>query len=1274
MLKTILLNLALSNSCIPKLHEMKTILFFLLLLGNYETYAQNSSYEKAWKALNENKRTEAEAILQQAMKEPATAADAYITNLYLQTYNGKDDKINDFENSFYDKVANPYPYVFSLWFNRAVLGVYGKKTKDEQLKLMERIIADAKAPGTLVAAANYQKELNLIFSAAFDKAPFYSEKVGSIRNWQFTGPFENLSESGIYKDYGPLQHPEPDAVFKSLSNANVKWFSPTVESPDGWTSFSYQFNRWPAVVYAQSFVTAPSDQSVYCNVGFSGAIKVWINDELVISEFKELTSELDHYTVKCDLKKGANRVLVQLSYTNSNYPNFALRFTDEKYKAIPDIKGSSTFAAYPKSAGQKKHAVIPHFAQKYFEDKISAQPDNPVNYLLLADVFMRSNQLLDARKVISTALDKATTNSLLRMKLLEILTKENNRTLLLEELEKIKQSDPESLVVFEVNLKQLFENEKYSDCAAELAKRKKIYGEDDVSAGYEILLLEKDKKYDEMMKVAENMYEKNPENAKLIAMMYTIKKDVNQDKKGAMKVFEKFMKDNYNYDVYINYANILIEQGDIKEGIALKEKLIQIFNYDPNGPYNLAKYYFGVKQYDQAEKLLEKSLALSPYNEVYWEFMGDIKSERKNTVDALKAYNRSLEFNPNQYDLLSKIRKTLGKPEISKLFPQIDIDKSITEDKPDEAKNTDYGYYYILDQQDAVVYPDGANEKYLTTIVKITNDDGVERYKEWAIGYNNSETLLIEKSEIVKPGKTKIQGERNGNEIVFTNLEVGDVVVIKYRLQSNASGRFAKEYWDKYYFGGQIYSAFSRYNLLVPSGLKIDYTFINSNLKPTISEVEDFKQYSWVTEKPTPMEDEPLMPLVGDAGPVLHITTLPSWQNIADWYSDVVNNKSEEDFEILALYKKLFPEGNHTLSEFQKAKIIYEYIEANIRYSSVSFRQSGLVPQRASATLTTRLGDCKDLSNLFVTLAHMAGINAQMVLVNTRDNGQNDILLPSVEFNHCIAKAVLDKKSYYIELTDNYLPFASLPNTLNGATALEIPSKSVNEKAVLIKLKAGNRTRDIIKRKIDIQPRENDLELQVTIIMNGAFSSGVRSDYRNLENEKQKQELEKVLARNYKNNVRLEKVTFTDLDKLNDSVEYSYKYRVKNEIAEIGSMKTFKIVYPDIIASLDYFSADERKYPIEYWNYENADEYETSVNVTAPDGSKFVELPKSETITFHDMKYIIQYTLKAPGKLTITRKFTNNRVQQILPVDYDAFKNFFEKIVKAEQKFIAYKP
>lgn len=1252
---------------------IKYLVSFLCILS-VAASAQTGNYEKAWKALNENKRDEAGQYLQSALSEnnQVTFQDAYITNLYLQTYNGKEKEVTDFTKNFYSKVTNAYPYIYALWFNDAVVGGYGKKERDRQVDLITQLISDEKAPGTLVAAANYQKGMHYLFSNEFNKSQGHYNAVGNIRNWQYTGPFENLSQSGFFKNYGPLEHPEPGATFKSITNADVKWFSPPAEITDGWTPASFQFDNTTAVIYAQNFVNAPADQPVYCNIGVSGSIKVWINDELVLSESKERNTEMDAFAIKCDLKKGVNRVLVQLGYTRNSYASFSLRFTDERRRPLPDISGSSVYAPYSKGSGSKKFTTEPHFAEAFFQDKIKSQPDNLVNYLLLADVYLRSKKVIEARNLITEAIEKAPANSLLKMKMVEILIKEENRTLLLEEVEKIKQADAESLVVLDLKIKELFDAQKFEDGTEVLEKRIRLYGEDISTGAYKIQLLAHEKKYEELVREAEKLFSKYPNSSKFISLMYNIKKEVYKDKKAAMKVYENFMKDNYDYEVYEEYAAIQSELGNNDKALDIKKKLAESFPYAPSGYYKLAQYYFSAKKYDKAEEYTAKAIALAPYNETYWEYMGDIKSEKNASAEALEAYNKSLLYDPNQYTIINKIRKLNGKSELNKMFPEPDIEKAIKEDDIAQAKNTDYGYYYILDQKEVIIYPGGANEEYFTYIIRITNEKGVDRYKESSISYGNSQSLLIEKAEVIKKNRSKIDGERNENEIVFTNLEAGDVVVFKYRLRSYVYGRFAKEYWDRYYFGGQIYTAVTRYSILAPSDLKLNYVFNNSSIKPTIKDAENFKEYTWEMIKPEPEKDEPLMPSMVDIGTILHVTTIPSWNEIGNWYSDICNNKAEEDFEIIALYKKLFPDGQKPMTQFQKAKIIYEYIESNIRYSSVSFRQSAYVPQRPSATLTTRLGDCKDLSSLFVTLARLAGIEAQMVLVDTRDNGEKEIMLPGVDFNHCIVKATLDNKKYYVELTDNNLPFISLPNNLNGAAILEIPYKNNTDKSELQYLKADNRTRDISKRYMDIAVTDADLTITTRTVKYGNLSSSVRDEYKSLDNEKQLKDMEKAVANGYKNNVKMELVKFKELDKLADSAEYTYKFKVKNEVSEIGSIKTFRITYADVVASLDNFSAETRTYPIAYWSYEDADAYETVVNITAPAGTKFIEVPASETYTFKDMKFSIQYTLKTPDKMQIIRKFSNNR-QNIPAADYAAFKAFFEKIVKADQKFIAFK-
>ena len=91
------------------------------------------------------------------------------------------------------------------------------------------------------------------------------------------------------------------------------------------------------------------------------------------------------------------------------------------------------------------------------------------------------------------------------------------------------------------------------------------------------------------------------------------------------------------------------------------------------------------------------------------------------------------------------------------------------------------------------------------------------------------------------------------------------------------------------------------------------------------------------------------------------------------------------------------------LTDLQKARTIYDFIEANVSYSNVPFMHGPIIPQKASRTLNTKLGDCKDVSTLFVALCNEVGLKANLILVDTRDNGERHLNLPSVDFNHCIA-------------------------------------------------------------------------------------------------------------------------------------------------------------------------------------------------------------------------------------------------------------------------------
>ena len=80
--------------------------------------------------------------------------------------------------------------------------------------------------------------------------------------------------------------------------------------------------------------------------------------------------------------------------------------------------------------------------------------------------------------------------------------------------------------------------------------------------------------------------------------------------------------------------------------------------------------------------------------------------------------------------------------------------------------------------------------------------------------------------------------------------------------------------------------------------------------------------------------------------------SLNSWKDIANWYSDLVKKVAVSDKVTDKAFLEIFPNGNNGLSQYETAEKIYNYIEKNVKYSSVDFRQSGYIPQKPSKTLS----------------------------------------------------------------------------------------------------------------------------------------------------------------------------------------------------------------------------------------------------------------------------------------------------------------------------------
>lgn len=1243
---------------------LKTITAALLgLLCVAHSYAND--YDDAWKAIKTKDFKTARELLQKATRNPATALDAYLTLLYIQTYQGKETEIEGLKGAL---LANPNKnaYVYSLWFNGAILGNYGKK-EPHQLSLLNTIINDNSFNGTIRTAAHYGRAMHHVFSHEFEKARPEWAAMNAISDWQLAGPFENISGSGFNNTNGPITTADASVNFKGANNADITWFTPTTLNNEGWV-FTYPHIPQPsAIVYAQAFVNAPEDMKVTLNAGCNGSLKIWVNDGLVLTEAKERVTELDYYKNDCQLKKGYNRVLVQLGYTSNTRPNFIVRLSDENGSAIKGLQATSRVLPYAKGSDAASNTSTRHFAETFFEKRIDADPSNLLNYILLSQTYLRDERTTESRQVIEKALQLSPDNPLLKLELILCLSKAGNRTVLMQEIEWLKENDPESFFNYTIKINNLISEEKYNDADEWLAKFTEQYGETENATQKKIEILAKQEKYETLVKLIQTAYASHPENTEFVNMMYRYKKQVVKDPKASFAVYEKYLRDNYNYAIFTNLADAYKTQGINDKYLDMLKELWAFSPYDPAYSTAISNFYYEQQNFQKALDYAKESLKLAPFTGRYWENLATIQEALHKKEDAIESLKKTIYYDRTNYEARKKLSVLQHKAELYKLVPDNDAYTVIKK----ATAETKYDFSYLMDEKSVIIYDEGASEEYIHYAVKVHTQKGIDSWKEIYLNFNSdNQSLLVEKCEVVKSNGSKVPAERNDEHVVFTGLEPGDAIHVKYRVQNFSTGRLGREFWDKFNFNAFMPSVSGTYTLIAPQNFVFNATVQNSQLQPTIKQVDDYKVYSWVTNNLPPLKSEPVMPPLNDVGITLHISTLKSWADVANWYSDISYQNTSSNYELETVYNEIFGRVT-TTSNLQKAKLIYEYILSNIRYSSVSFRQSGFVPQDVSKIITTRLGDCKDLSTLFVALAAKAGIPAQLVLIDTRDNGSKDMVLPSMEFNHCIALAKIDGKEYYLELTDNNLPFGSLPYNLEGALSLLIPPHGQKATGELKPLVATNRTKDQLLRNVQVTLSGKDQKLSMQVSRIGSLVSGWRNDYATLTEEQQKESFEQMISNGYKNPVKLESLSFTNLNNLRDTLQYRYDFTVKNEVIEAGSMKMIKVPFTDLVATLDNFSSEKRDFPIEYWKYENTDVYETQVTIQLPAGQKFLEIPANQNLSFQNSTYSIQY-VKDGEKLKVIRKAKMQR-NNILPADYAAFKKFFTDIVEAESKYVVFR-
>jgi hypothetical protein len=223
----------------------------------------------------------------------------------------------------------------------------------------------------------------------------------------------------------------------------------------------------------------------------------------------------------------------------------------------------------------------------------------------------------------------------------------------------------------------------------------------------------------------------------------------------------------------------------------------------------------------------------------------------------------------------------------------------------------------------------------------------------------------------------------------------------------------------------------SSYTLKVPKGYGIRYKEYSLPKSVEKSSTKENDIYSWSLSNLIAGIDEPFSSIDKYEFPYLKIApnsfvlgdskgSAETWKELGIWSSNLNKDRDKLPEATVTKLKELTA---NCKTDFEKVKIVYEFMQQKTRYVNVAIGIGGWQPFDAATVDKTSYGDCKALSNFTKSLLSVVGIKSYYALNKAGSDANSvDRSFPSSQFNHAFVCVPLEKDTVWLECTSQRLP------------------------------------------------------------------------------------------------------------------------------------------------------------------------------------------------------------------------------------------------------------
>jgi Tfp pilus assembly protein PilF len=1229
-------------------------------------YAVDSNrISAAFSAWREFRIPEAERLFRQELAENPTSPRALCGLFELLRYRQKSDEANLLLPRI---TQTPWgsPFLLSAWGTVSSTNQRSQPVP-EILAMLEHVAnGGGEASGIMPALALEHLGLHALTQGRLSESEAIFSKIGAIEQWAVIGPFDNVSSSGFDKHYPPEATFE-QTTYTGRGNLPVKWFEIPAIRRDKWVDFEYYYSVGQDIYYANTFVFAENSQPLQLRVGTSGSVKVLLNDAVIFQDENEKNNGYDTYILPVLLNKGWNRILFKVGSAEITRCNVAARLTTPDGKAATGLRFSATQQNYNRSSSGIV-ALVENFAVRYFRELLNTDPSDPLATLALAHIYLLNDQHIEAELLLREGLKHWPDAPFFQTLLADCYARSGQQEEFTTLRDLLRKSDSLYVPGMLSGFTDALRNEDYATAESIVQWYRDSYGDTPVSYAMRLQTLAGKNAVDQLISVIEEAYHRFPGSWEFAKAYSDVihKRTANRD--SVLSILRNSLEYTHSALQYFEIGELCLSFSDIagwesNVKAAIQRQPVACGYYEA-----VANQYLAMQKPDSALPYIQKALAISPQAARFHRTCARIHRALGNITLAREEFWAAILYNPSDFDTRAELRAFEGKPSIFAGFPQLASD-SIIKQAPKENAYPDKDYVILAEEQKRVFYENGAQEYTMEFIVRLFTADAVDQWKEYSLAPDSDdEVATIEKAVSVKQDGTEIVADISGNDIVFKSLEAGDVIQLRWKSRIYYDGKFSRKFWDSFSLNSNVPVHFARYALLVPDNLKFDFRVRNAGIYPVITQTPDGKLIEWTVRNEPPLEEEIAMPSWYEIGKYLEFSNINSWDEIVSWYLELTKQQVKPDREVSQLARSIAATLGPDAGEIDQIRALYEYITKNIRYSSVPFRQAAYIPQKARTVLSTKIGDCKDLTTLFIALAREIGLTAHYMLVNTYEQGytrQRPLPTPWV-FDHCIAAVVTSGGMIYVDLTAPDLAVGSVPEGVVGAFALLI-RQGVAEPTTLARALFPPNT---LNRSTEIELHEQgNATFTVKSVRSGILAAYLRSNYREQTPKDREKMLSETLSREYQN-VTIQSFTFENLDVIQQHLRYSMTYNVGDLMTEAGNYYVLKMPWSDTWKPSPAFTLDKRQYPLDY--PVDADTIRETLTIRFPENYTLLETPKSLKKKSDVAEYSVSYSY-SKGILNAERVVIQKN-GFVEPAKYSEFKAMYNAVAKEDGRQLLLRP